>query len=774
MALELMNIQDCSGCGACINICPQNAVSMAEDDSGYKYPKIDAEVCINCGLCSKACSEKTALNKKNPKCYAVMCDDKIRLKSSSGGVFKCLADWFIENDGYVCGAVFDSDWSVRHIVSDNREDIEKMRGSKYLQSDTGFCFKEIKEILQKNKSVLFSGCPCQIAGLKKYLGRSYSGLYCLDLVCHGVFSYKMFKKYLDENFDTNNIRDFQFRNKFMQGWGIGSPAVNGKIVSNNDFMDLYLKKAGYRESCYRCKYACIPRQGDLTIGDYWNPELNDGMGTSVVLVNNEKGVRLMDILKSRAKKIRQTPLKNAVRSNPNIIKPSVPHKNTAVFRKNFNNITLNENKKIVLYDKADCMIINLWFSLNYGAVLTCFGVKCLCEKLGLNAKVINFTPVKTKEYKGGFSEKFADKYLNLTNPIETFEDLKKLNDNCNTFIAGSDQIWGPFIEGISRYWTLAHSAFMLDFVDNKNKKISYGASLGVADIKSYSLSYLNKMKYYLPQFDFISVRENEGKQLLKDYFNIESEQLIDGAFLIPKEKLYEMTEEYENKDGEYIAYFCLPYYHNEDIFKTKVDLISRKLNLPVKEWKFDRTADVEKWLAFIKNARFVISDSFHCCVFSIIFNVPFVQIINAVNSQSRFESVFRMLGIENNSIPPYISGEELNKTDFNFDWEKINKNIEKAVDKAEKWMINAINSSKKQTMPAGLNDILQDSRAENLELIYLLADRNKIFAKYYWYKIRSSIPFGKKRIKYRLLVIKYKDYVKKIRNLKNIVNIDKD
>ena len=752
----------CTGCGACLNICSKNAITWKEDNCGFKYPVINEELCVHCGLCKKVCLKPTGNeNKANPKCYAVMCSDETRVKSTSSGVFKTLADWFLKNGGYISGAVFAEDWSVKHIVSNKAEDIEYMRGSKYVQSDMKYCYKEIEALLEEGKKVLFSGTPCQVAGLKKYLNKDYENLFCLDLICHGVPSAKIFQKYLNENFNINEIHDFKFRDKSFNGWNDKyCVTLNGELIANNDYLKNFLKNICLRESCYNCSHNKLPRQGDLTIGDFWGIEkystdMTDGLGTSVILENNAKGRFLLAILKKRCKKIKKMPLKKAVKHNPNICCPAKPHKDKDLYKKNFDN-------------KADCMIINFWYALNYGASLTCYGTLCLTEKLGLNTKVINFVPeIFRKKYPESFSEKFANKYLNLTNPCHNYYDLLKLNKECNIFISGSDQIWN---ENIAKSHGCTLSTYMLDFVESGNKKLSYAASIGHSSFEDYTPEYLRLMRHFLPQFDSISVREHAVKTLLKNNFNIDSELLIDGAFHIPKDKLEEMAAQYPNKNGEYIALFMLGKFKNKKI----IDKIAKLLNLPIKKWEFKENKDVEEWLSFIKNAKFVITNSFHGTSFSIIFNIPFVQIPDFLNTQSRFQTLFKILDIKSKPIKPNAA--DIGKDDLclNYDWNSINSKITEECQRAEEWMRAALNTPVKKRHDDTLNyliakDGMTSSGSDNIASlnkdIRLLAQKEKIFRKYYRYKILSKILFGKKRKHYKQKRSKYKSYVRRIREL---------
>ena len=198
---------DCCGCGSCANACPKMAVSMKENHEGFFTPYVNENLCIGCGLCLKACTilNDKRPNAKEPECYAAQASDDIRAVSSSGGVFTPLAEKILERGGVVCGAAFKEDWTVHHIIVDNKEGLAKLRGSKYVQSDTEDCFKRIKALLKEDRWVLFSGTPCQVAGLYTYLGKEYDTLVTVDIFCHGAPSPGVWKRYLRENYEPDSI-----------------------------------------------------------------------------------------------------------------------------------------------------------------------------------------------------------------------------------------------------------------------------------------------------------------------------------------------------------------------------------------------------------------------------------------------------------------------------------------------------------------------------------------------------------------------------------------
>lgn len=770
---------NCFGCSACENICPHRAIKMVANEEGFLYPEIDNSKCINCGACKKVCPalKQGYKNSTKPKCFAIMADDETRYNSSSGGVFPILAYHFLKNDGYVAGAVWGDKGEVKHIVSNKKSDIENMRGSKYLQSTIGECYKDVKTILEKRSKVLFTGTPCQIAGLKSYLNKEYQNLYTVEIICHGASSPGVFKQYLNETLeDGEKFISTKFRDK-IKGWShdiIITTKTNLKETSSHleksFFTRAFNENLCLRPTCEKCKFNRIPRQADITIGDFWgvwnfNHKLDDKKGTSIILINNTQGKKLFDYCKDLFKLVQPVPFKKAINGNPNLIMPTKVDKRK---RETFMNLvktnTVQEAFEYCMEDKADCMILNYWHAINYGAILTCYGVQCLAEKIGLKPKVINYLTTFKKDFPGSFSEKFAQKYLNLTEPVKNMEDFIALNSKCKTFITGSDQVWAPgLMKGHCDDAT--QSIYLLDFVKNGRKKLSYSASFGYPKFLG-DPEQENLFKHFLKQFDSISVREDDAINVLKDLGITEATHLLDGAFLIPKENLKKMTENY-NSSEKYIACFVLPYFKEANWYKDFLLQAEQYLNLPIKPFEFDNKTPVEEWLAYIKNAEFVITDSFHGVVFSIIFNKSFVQVKNA-SSQNRFESLFRVLDIENNSLGEYDKI-NFNKIFIERDWEKINKKIENEIKKAERWLKKAIDSSPKDNSEYDFqNYLLIKSSIKELELqrkLRLLKNKDKYLRKYYLYKVLSSISFGKSRKKVKEKLNKYNKLKRVIRKL---------
>lgn len=306
----------CCGCGACKQKCPQKCISMKEDNEGFLYPDINENDCIKCGLCEKVCPVINNIEKnieKTPMAYAVYAKDSmIREESSSGGMFTLLAEKVLEKKGIIFGAAFDDKWQVKHIAIDDANKLYLLRGSKYLQSNTEDTFMQVKNALNKEKEVLFSGTECQIVALKKFLGKEYCNLITVGVLCHGVPSQKVWKKYLEfrEKEVNSKVGNINFRNK-RPGWKEYSLTIrfkNGEEYSEIFYQDLYMKmflnNICLRPSCHACRFKELNRKSDITIGDFWGieqiaSEMDDNRGTSLVLVHSTKGMELLKSILNR-------------------------------------------------------------------------------------------------------------------------------------------------------------------------------------------------------------------------------------------------------------------------------------------------------------------------------------------------------------------------------------------------------------------------------------------------------------------------------------------
>ncbi len=309
--IDKVTTKECYLCKACGDVCVADAISFAKEEKGFVYPQIDFSKCIKCNMCEKVCPALCELSIPRdgyPIAYAAQSKNiDVRLKSTSGGMFFEMASKVIQSGGVVCGAVFDEEFKVVHKIAENSEELKKMCGSKYAQSDMSGIFRKIKNKLQNGKNVLFSGCPCQTLALKKYVKIDYDNLILVDFICHGIPSQKFLDAYIkkmEEKYHSK-IKSVCFRDK-SRGWHSSSVKMkfeNGKTYKNpitvDAYMTAFLNGTIMKERCYECHMKGFRSGSDITLGDFWGaelvfPELDDNMGVSAVFVNTEKGARLLE------------------------------------------------------------------------------------------------------------------------------------------------------------------------------------------------------------------------------------------------------------------------------------------------------------------------------------------------------------------------------------------------------------------------------------------------------------------------------------------------
>ena len=335
--ITINNKVDCCGCNACGDICGKHAITFVTDNEGFWYPKVDKELCVDCGLCDKVCPIQNKASHveryAEPTVYAAYSkDEAIRIDSTSGGIHSMLAMKMYEKNAYVGGAVYNPDHTVSQIVDDNPERLPEIRSSKYLQSNAEGVYKEIRSLLREGKNVFFCGCPCQIHALYNFLGKEYENLVTCDFICRGVNSPKVFLKYmnmLERKFGAK-ATEIKFKNK-KWGWHNFSMRVNfenGKEYCKDRFHDLffigYLQAGNFtRPSCYECRFKVFPQKADISLADFWGIEkldktMDQDKGTSLVMVNSDKGQTLFDSIKDQIV-WRQFTMDDAKAGNPAMV-----------------------------------------------------------------------------------------------------------------------------------------------------------------------------------------------------------------------------------------------------------------------------------------------------------------------------------------------------------------------------------------------------------------------------------------------------------------------
>lgn len=344
--IQITEKTDCCGCGACVQRCPKECIALQEDEQGFMYPNIDTDRCINCGLCENVCP---VLNHGEPRqplaCYAAThTDEKIRLASSSGGVFTALAEYVINQGGVVFGARFNEKWEVVHDYTETIEGLAAFRGSKYVQSLIGENYHKAEQFLKDGRQVLFTGTPCQITGLKHYLNKDFGNLLSVEIACHGVPSPRLWREYIK----GKNPSAINFRDK-RSGWKSYSVAIGQKRKWHDcdAFMNCLVANYSLRQSCFDCQAKSGSSGADLLVADLWGisqiaPEIDDDKGTSAIVIWTNNGLNTFEQLKIHSKSISYD---KVAEYNPAIIRASrrpsnyedfwmeVPHSPVRVMKK---------------------------------------------------------------------------------------------------------------------------------------------------------------------------------------------------------------------------------------------------------------------------------------------------------------------------------------------------------------------------------------------------------------------------------------------------------
>lgn len=714
----LDNMESCYGCGACFNICPTGAISMEENSEGFLEPVVDSKKCISCGKCRQVCPSLNCQypNDQEPDIFAFSAEEKVLYNSSSGGIFTFLAEHILKEGGYVVGAAYTPEFRVNHIMIHSVDELDKIRRSKYLQSTTGDTFKKTKEILEQGNYVLYSGCPCQIAGLLHFLGKNYDNLYTVDVLCHGVPSPGLFQEHLQNSFGgIGNVRDVEFRSR--EGWAslFRVKLKNGDVKTsyNNTsvYMQSFLQDINLRTSCFQCQYSKTPRQGDITIGDLWaagslNLSFDFRKGVSVVLLNNEKGVEMFQHALSESKygyHIQKIYGKDVEKNcdkkllNSNIFSPSACNSNVMKRQEFFDNCSDKkfENAVHATLHKFDVGLI-LYMCDNYGSIATNYALYRAINAMGKKAAVLDNWGWEM----GSHSSNFARNYMSLTGGFIGMGDGQAANQCFETFVIGSDVSWDWQWNPSDRLLKF----LMLGFADADKRMISYAPSFGAEKgEKDISKEIRNLGGYLLKRFDAISVREDYGVDMCRNLFDVHAKQVVDPVWLCDRKIWSDLSAQSQLKfDEEYLlAYILDPtpdkrkllLEAEQNMHKKLVVILDQSLNIEGNRRAMNMDDKVVRpefvdWIAYFQHASYVITDSMHGACFSILFAKKFVAIKN--RSKGRFDSLAKLIGY------PYLFFEDskllLGKADIftEVDYDAVYKRIESKRMESLQWLRAAL------------------------------------------------------------------------------------
>lgn len=518
-----------------------------------------------------------------------------------------------------------------------------MRKSKYVQSDTSRVYSDIKNILKNSDApVLFSGCPCQVAGLYAFLGADYDNLITADLICHCVPSPKALKAYVDEVAAGRKVTRLDFRPKKEFGWECSTTYF--EFDDGTTFFDEEISRQWYvgflhnlitRPCCGVCPYADVKRVGDITLGDFWgihhkNPNWSSPKGTSLVIANNPKGQRVFDDLHKNLSLCEPVPTDFSKPYNGRLFRPGNHNPNRAIFFKHLDSRGYFESIRYAQKMHFDAGIMGWWDGPNYGSKLTYYALYRFLELAGYSPVMI--WPPHIPRYQ--FSD-FAKNHYRISQyrPVDKMWDL---NQYCDSFIVGSDQYWNYRLDNYEHFR-------MLNFAGESNKKISYATSFG-HDKLFFPPHILEEAVFFMRRLDYVSVREADAVRIARDTFGVEATRVIDPAFIIDKSEYDALAEKavHKTSDKYILGYYLDPDNDKKKALKQAADTFGLKTVSIVdiqgyagkKEFMQDCNVlsdpqpTVYDWLYQFQNAEYVVTDSFHGACFAIIYNKPFVAYRN--------------------------------------------------------------------------------------------------------------------------------------------------
>ncbi|WRS27307.1 polysaccharide pyruvyl transferase family protein [Oscillospiraceae bacterium MB08-C2-2] len=699
----------CSGCAACANICPVDALVLEPDEDGFFRPQISLQKCISCNKCVQVCPVLHPLysNTSAPSCYAYCADDHTRFHSSSGGVFPLLAHRILDKGGIACGVAWKKDFGVQHILIDNLEELPTLLRSKYLQSEVRLVYRQIQNNLEAGLPVLFSGCPCQVAALNAYLGKPYELLYTIDLLCHYSPSSKHFQQYLDDTFGKQNIASCTFRTKEL-GWNCNAHNVTFKDNTEQNRLfdqDFYQQSFHGRllmnDACEICRFSSFPRQGDITIGDFhgiggYDPALNDGKGTSVILVNNSKGKYLLQMLQENNTICKEVPLEWIMNNRVNNQFPVHPARDRLYALAKY--LPFNKAAEYAIKPRYDVGIVGVWSVENYGSNMTYYALYRIIRDMGLEPLMIE-RPLDS-EWKPhptptGFKH----------NPYRPFDlaplyansgELQQLNNECDLFLVGSDQLLnGHLYLQFGQYITL-------NWVEDRKKKIAYATSFG-ADRFVQRDDIRAEIAYFLKKFDCLSFRDSPSMDFAKSQMEVDADLVLDPVFLCDKKHFNDLAAKGKAPDKKYVAAYILdPDVDKKAILASIEECLQLKSNIHTdiaykhdaigQIWGISSSEDTfnEDWLRSIVQSEFVVTDSFHGMCFAIIYRKPFLAIPNEGRGTARFTSLLETLGLQDRLISHLDQLQERLSHLLDIDYDRVFLLLEKEVEKSRTWLEKAL------------------------------------------------------------------------------------
>lgn len=542
----MIDVDMCFGCGACSAICHSEAIVLKNGICGAYIPVVDAEKCVNCGRCKEVCSynECNIIHNgmEEQEYYSVYSSEEICMKSASGGAFRSIAEYVIKDGGIVYGAAYDtSSNDVRHRSAADMEGLEALCGSKYVQSFIAAdIYRSVKKELESGRKVLYSGTPCQVAGLVRYLGKKYEQLYTADIVCHGVPSASYWKKYLYELDDKKTVSKVCFRSKekqtnAMEGYRLSVEYDDGtvtEIPTEKCFYYMaYFSGLSLSSVCTGCRFAAAERTGDITLGDlipenghqHLNPK-----GNSLVIINSCKGRKLFDEVSRSDERmtVRKIAQREAVIMNHSLYKPSYEAAGAAGFRRDIEEMSFEKAVKKNIGTKYDVLLFMPFYSGKPENVFRTLAVYYMLKEWGMTA-VLTELPLQLRSsdsnahYKKNYIQRLIYRNCPVLPPLNDIRYSIKLTQSARMFVLADEPLWE---------YSEADKWHLFSYAGDNISRIVLGADFSER-LKKCSNDLREEFYDLLYLFDGIFVSDASMSERLSDILDMETELLPELLFL---------------------------------------------------------------------------------------------------------------------------------------------------------------------------------------------------------------------------------------------------
>ena len=746
----------CTGCTACLNVCPVDAITMKENDDGFIVPSVNTDKCIRCSKCVKRCPSinLNVNNSLHPEIHAAMADDSIRGKSSSGGMFTLAAEAVLDKGGYVCGAAFDyKTLSVNHVIIHSKEELAPLRKSKYSQSNIGTVYRDIEALLKDDKKVLFTGTPCQVAGLKAFLNKTYDNLYLIDILCSGVPSQKITRTYIEEIARRPEIsggetppalKYIDFRDKEHHNWRScqyirlefdNGVVYDGGLQNRDPFEKLYHNRTGMRRSCQDCYFSAFPRQGDISIGDFWGIELldksiDDNRGTSMILINNVHGKELFDMMSGGLQQHKRMNIPTSKLVYNRCTAKKKPNPKRERIMSLVKSHTLKKSIDMADYKHFDVGLVCNYYTVNFGGAMTHYALYNILEDLGYSTMMIE-RPRSSKN-----SDNVMNAYNNihaaplfpeyaLSNTYLSKDDMRNdLNNLCDTFVVGSDKLLNYNI------YTAMDNYTSLDWVTDARKKIAFSTSFG--QIHGDAILH-NELAFYLQRFDFFAGHDETDVKNAREYYSLDNAEWVLDPILLCGTKHFEALAARSKRitpDSFVSAYILDPTDEKTDILRRFAENFNGECQVFSEYMRnsdyykpfgslFTGDMKTEDRLKCMLDSDFFVTDSIHGVYLAIAMKKQFAAIVNGKRDAEWFYDIAKLLRLEDRLINN-ISDLDTFDFDSKIDYNKVYEILDAHRAKAINWLKKALAAPKKPVMSE--YDIMRGLLAEQETKINNLKD----------------------------------------------------